>query len=164
MINYRLVTDSSCNSCGGTKRVVEFKIGRGTTEHVVNGGGLLVRLCYDCRRSLGHRIADDDDLSLLVDDYLAKHEAAVTAGHHRELALFIAAHNARAAAFRALRDARKPREGHAVVDYGYTHRSVSPWDQRLVPIRKPKAATRKKSATTRKKGIGARGSKARTKR
>lgn len=67
MISYRLVTDSSCNSCGGTKRVVEFKIGRGTTEYVVDGGGLLVRFCYDCRRGLGRCLAralaaDDADL------------------------------------------------------------------------------------------------------
>lgn len=59
-------------------------------------------------------------LAKLVDDYLAKHDAAVAAGHQRDLALkkgcacgaeaeteaFIKAHNERAAAFRALRDAR----------------------------------------------------------
>lgn len=59
-------------------------------------------------------------LAKLVDDFLAKHEIAVAAGRvwdgsrgaseaEREAALstFIAAHNARAAAFKALRAARQ---------------------------------------------------------
>jgi hypothetical protein len=63
-----------------------------------------------------------DTLAMLVDDYLAKHDAANAANNRRHQALrecappaekeaalqeLIEAHNARAQAFRALRDARK---------------------------------------------------------
>ncbi len=66
------------------------------------------------------------ELEKLVDDYLAKHEAFLAASLERRLALqyckpedvkeaafkaLTDAHNARAAAFRALRDARPPLQG-----------------------------------------------------
>lgn len=50
MIVPRNVTDSGCNSCNGRIHVVEFKLGPMTVDGIE--GGLLVRLCVDCRRSL----------------------------------------------------------------------------------------------------------------
>lgn len=104
----------------------------------------------------------DDPLAVLVDDYLAKHEAAVAAGHRRELdlkkgepepstRLFIEAHNLRARAFKALRDARaRPIDeliAGSSIGQGLANIREHGIDAELADL----ASTRKAASSTRKK-------------